>query len=586
MRAVAYARYSDEDLQRDESIEDQVRVCKERIEREGWTFLNYYADHGKSGSNVLLRPNVQQLVQDALANKFDVVVLEDLDRLSRDQEDTAGIYKRMQFAEVQIFTLADGFITDLHVGLKSTMNAIQLKQIGQKVRRGQRGRVEAGKMAGGNAYGYKVVKKLDPEGNLLRGNREIIDDEARIVRRIMEEYAAGHSPRSICVRLNKEGIPGPSGKAWTQSTINGNRRRGNGILNNELYIGQIVYNRQRFVKDPDTGKRVSRLNPEDQWVRQEVLHLRIVSDKLWQAVKSRQKKLDVKKPTFWKAQRPRNLFSYLLKCGECGGGYGMTCKTHLGCSGARNTGLCDNRLTIDRVKLEQQILGALRTHLMDPALCKAFCEEYTKELNRIRMNHNATLNGYRKEYEKIEREQEKLVQSILDGVPGSVLKEQGLWIEKRKAELEALLADTQEAPSLFHPSMAQRYHEEVQRLIESLNEEDHRAEAAELIRSLIDKVVLTPDNERQSLVIDLHGDLAGILSVATGEAHKTIAENLNKTLGDPSGPPEDSADALDQIGKQRKLVAGERSQLKLRTEYEKQNKLVAGGGFEPPTFRL
>ena len=162
MRAVIYARYSS-DLQRDASIEDQIRVCKKRIESEGWILTNCYTDHAISAAN-LLRPGIQSLLQGAMDNQFDVVVAEDLDRISRDQEDTAGVYKRMQFAEIEIFTLADGFITDLHVGLKGTMNAIQLKQLGQKVRRGQQGRAIAGKSPGGNAYGYKVVLQFDAQG--------------------------------------------------------------------------------------------------------------------------------------------------------------------------------------------------------------------------------------------------------------------------------------------------------------------------------------------------------------------------------------------------------------------------------------
>ncbi|MEM7172433.1 MAG: recombinase family protein [Pseudomonadota bacterium] len=585
MRGAIYSRYSS-DLQRDESIEDQIRVCKERLEKEGWQLVGTYADHAETGSN-LLRPGIQSLVQDAMAGKFDVVVTEDLDRISRDQEDTAGIYKRLQFGEVEIFTLADGFITDLHVGLKSTMNAIQLKQIGQKVRRGQRGRVEAGKIPGGNAYGYRVINKLDADGNLLRGDREIIDEEAAVVVRIMEEYVTGHSPRAIAVKLNKEGIPGPSGKAWSQSTINGNRRRGNGILNNELYIGQIVYNRQRFIKNPNTGKRVARLNPEDQWVRQKMPELRIVSNDLWQGVKERQKKLDTAKPSFWTAQRPRNLFSYLLKCGDCGAGFSMISASHLGCSAARNKGTCDNRLTMHREQLEQQILGALRHHLMDPALCKVFCKEYTKELNRIRMKYNAVLSGYQVEYKKVEAEQQKLVQSILDGVPGSVLKEKGLWIEKRKAELEQLLENTEEAPTLLHPNMAGRYHEEIQRLIESLNVEEHRTEAAELIRSLIEKVTLTPNADESGLVVDLHGDLAGILSLATGQAQSEINGHLSETLSQPGDAGKEPTGMPLAAGSQDKLVAGECSQLNLRSgNLSLQDKLVAGAGFEPATFRL
>jgi site-specific DNA recombinase len=85
--------------------------------------------------------------------------------------------------------------------------------------------------------------------------------QAEVVERIFRDYASGTSPRAIAFGLNREGVPGPRGSAWAQSTINGNRQRGTGVLNNELYIGRLVWNRLEYVKDPDTGKRVSRLNP-------------------------------------------------------------------------------------------------------------------------------------------------------------------------------------------------------------------------------------------------------------------------------------------------------------------------------------
>ena len=105
------------------------------------------------------------------------------------------------------------------------------------------------------------MRGLSPEGRPLTGERRINAQEAAIVRRIFEDYAAGVSPRAIAKRLNAEGVPGPRRK-WGPSTIHGNRQRGTGILNNELYIGRLVWNRLRYVKDPETGKRVSRLNPE------------------------------------------------------------------------------------------------------------------------------------------------------------------------------------------------------------------------------------------------------------------------------------------------------------------------------------
>ena len=196
------------------------------------------------------------------AGQFDCVVAEALDRLSRDQEDIAAIYKRLRHADIRLFTLAEGEISELHVGLKGTMNALFLSDLAQKTRRGQRGRVEAGKIPGGNSYGYRIVRRLLDDGSLAAGEREIDPEQAAIVRRIFEEYARGVSPRQIAARLNSERVcSSPRGGQWNASTINGNRQRRNGILNNELYVGRITYNRQRFVKDPDTAKRVARLNP-------------------------------------------------------------------------------------------------------------------------------------------------------------------------------------------------------------------------------------------------------------------------------------------------------------------------------------
>ena len=85
-----------------------------------------------------------------------------------------------------------------------------------------------------------------------------------------------------------EKIAGPSGRSWGASTIHGHRVRGTGILNNDLYIGRVVWNKLRYQKDPATGKRVSRLNPEKDWIVKERPELRIVPDDLWQDVKDRQ----------------------------------------------------------------------------------------------------------------------------------------------------------------------------------------------------------------------------------------------------------------------------------------------------------
>ncbi len=110
MRVAIYARYST-DNQRVASIADQFRVCRLHAEKQGWKIVEEYSDQAISGSTLILRPGIQALVDDALRGRFDLVLAEALDRLSRDQEDIAGLYKRLRFAGVPMVTLAEGDIT-------------------------------------------------------------------------------------------------------------------------------------------------------------------------------------------------------------------------------------------------------------------------------------------------------------------------------------------------------------------------------------------------------------------------------------------------------------------------------------------
>src|SRR5262249_40183006 len=151
--------------------EDQLRLCRERADKQGWAVIGEYSDRAISGAS-LVRPGIQSLIQEVLGGGFDVVLAEALDRISRDLGDVAGFFKRMAFAGVKIVTLAEGEITELHVGLKGTMNQLFLKDLGDKTRRGLRGRVEAGKAGGGLCYGYNVIKRNDASGAPVHGERE------------------------------------------------------------------------------------------------------------------------------------------------------------------------------------------------------------------------------------------------------------------------------------------------------------------------------------------------------------------------------------------------------------------------------
>ena len=551
MRAVIYARYSS-DLQSEASIEDQAHNCRSRIDAEGWELIDTYSDRAVSGASTL-RPGYQQLLMDARAGLIDVIVAEALDRLSRDQEDIAALYKQLTFAGVKLITLAEGEINELHVGLKGTMNALFLKDLAQKTHRGLAGRVRDGKSGGGRAYGYDVIKALDEAGNPIRGDQRVNEQEAAIVRRIFQEYVHGKSPRAIAITLNRENVAGPSSKGWTPSTIIGNRKRGTGILNNQLYVGKRVWNRLRFRRDPETRKRVSQLNPPEEWIVADVPELRIIDDDQWtrtqvhQESRARETRPDTKRGPDWRQRRPKHLFSGLIKCAACGGGMTLTSRIYYGCATSRNKGMCENRLTMRLDRLEEAVLQGLQERLLTPELTKTFVREYTREVNRLRAEATATHDGTRQRLTTLNRQIANIVDTVAVGRASPALLDRLEKLETEKDHLERDLAGPAPEPVRFHPNVADLYVSKVNGLREALNEDGPREEAAEILRSLVDEIRLhSIDGE---LKIELIGDLATLLFFA-GETEKA-----NKKPGSRGKPG--------------------------RTKW-----LVAGVGFEPTTFRL
>jgi len=523
-RVAIYARYSD-DKQSAHSIEDQVRICRLHADKADWRVVNTYSDAAISGSTVILRPGVQALLRDALAGEFDVVLAEALDRLSRDQEDIAGLFKRLRFAGVPIVTLSEGEVSELHVGLKGTMNALFLKDLGAKTHRGIRGRVEAGKVGCGNAYGYKVVREIDAAGKVTTGEREIIPYEAEVVRRIFRDYVAGKSPRQIAIDLNRDGVAAPQGGHWTDVSIRGNRALGSGILNNEFYVGQMVWNRRRRMKNPDTGRTAHRMNPEAEWVRVAAPQLRIIEDALWNAARARQATLiqvfeEAKAGGLDNLQaasanrRPKTLLSGLLECGVCGGTVAKRGNNRFGCVSHIMGRGCTNGRTINRDTLEVRVLAGLRDKLMAPDVMAEAMRAYITETNRLNHHRRANREADLMRLEKARKAIAGIVTAIEDGHYSRPLMER---LKTLEADADAIELGLNQAPldvPDVHPNVAELYRRKVERLTEALNDPDDRTEAATALRGLIDKIVLTPGAKRGEISAQLFGDLETVLAWA------------------------------------------------------------------------
>ena len=534
-RVAIYARYSS-DNQSEASIDDQLRLCKERASKEDWSLIECYSDRAISGAS-LIRSGVQSLIADALTGRFDIILVEALDRLSRDQEDIAGIYKRMEFAGVKIITLSEGEINQLHVGLKGTMNALFLKDLADKTRRGLRGRVEAGKSGGGNSYGYDVIKSFDDNGKALTGDRRINKAEAQIIRRIFTDFADGKSPRHIAHALNAEGIPGPRARSWTGSTIRGHHKRGTGILNNELYMGKLVWNKLHYRKDPDTGKRISRLNPKSDWIIKDVPELKFIDQELWGRVKARQGEIRVKYKDQIDAihesqrnnrlnntHRHKHLLSGLLTCGSCGGRYSIICQNRYGCFNHTHRGNCPQSRSIMRTEIEDRVLTGLKDKLLHPDVVHRMIKYMQEEANRLQREKHQSYDLKQNELAKVEKQIDRLVMSIANGTDIPSMHDLLFKLEEQKQALKDFL--DKEPPRLpdLHPGLADVYRDKVIHLTEALNSPDTIAEASGAIRALIDKIIITVSKQGKTEVA-LHGELDALLHFMTATKDQKTAEN-------------------------------------------------------------
>lgn len=539
MRAAIYARFSS-DRQSERSIDDQVALCRATCDQAGLIVVATYDDRAISGASTINRMGLQRLLRDARDHKFDVVVTEALDRLSRDQADLAGIHKRLRFLGIEIVTVQDGTASDIHIGVKGLLGQMYLRDLAQKTHRGQAGVVRDGRHNGGRSFGYRPVPGQP-------GVLTIDETEADIVRRIFGDYLRGHSPRDIAASLNREGIPGPRGPVWNASTIAGSRTRHNGLLQNELYAGIIVWNRQRFIKDPDTGKRVSRPNPPEQWMRAEAPQLRIIDEETWRATRTRQVQRG-NEGARHRTSRPRHLLSGLVRCGVCGGSYTLAGVLRgspaMRCSRMRETGTCSNRETISMAELEDRVLTAIERDLASPEALT----ELVREFHRARNARAADAAGRRQaiaaRLAKLHSEIERTVDAIVEAGISAALKQR---LAAQEAERDALEAEQQAiaAPPLtMHPRAAEQLGARIGKLKQWLAQGDaeHRDRAFAAIREIIDHIVVHPTERKKPVDLEVHGQLATLLG-----------------LSDATAGSEDP-----------KTVEA----------------LVAGIGFEPMTFRL
>ncbi len=514
MRVAIYARYSS-DLQDRRSIGDQIALARARADRDGWTVVEVYSDAAISGSFLHTRPGLLDLMVGAKERRFDAVLTESLDRLSRDQADMIGLHKRLTHWGIKIVTLADGEVNKLHVGIKSLVNSIFLDDLAQKTRRGQIGRVREGRFPGGRCYGYDNVP-----GDASK--RVINEAQAAVVRRIYQEYVDGRSAIQIATRLNAEGVPSPFGGHWNASTINGSRARASGIISNPLYAGRAIWNRQRFVKDPETGKRTPKVNPQAEWIEVQVPELAIIGEELFAAAMAKRSRF-ADKPIVQR-RRPKHLLSGLVHCGCCGGSMIVAQRERFGCSNALNKGTCDNRRPIRIDEIQERVLAVLKAQLLAPDVVAAAVEAYRKRRNELATAAAGRRRQAQKDLAAVDRKIAGIISAIEAGGDPRALAQRINALEAERREIASALPDESRSSVVqLHPRAADRYRAKVVEIQEALaGGRDVDVSALAAARDLIDRIVVKPGAKYAPQGLELVGNLAVLLADDPEPSQSTI----------------------------------------------------------------
>jgi site-specific DNA recombinase len=534
-RAALYARFSS-DLQKDRSIDDQLAVCQAVAKRDELKIVATFNDRAKSGASMFERDGLLEMMTAAKANQFDVVIVESLDRLSRDQEDMAGIFKRLSFHGVEITTANEGATTPMHVGIRGIVSSMFLADLGAKVKRGHNGRVREGKFPGAVVYGYdRILGKP--------GERQINPEQAKIVVRIFREYASGLSPRTIAENLTRDGILTPSGaKVWNhQSFIGGRLKRG--MIGNPIYAGKIVWNTARTILNPDTGRKTKRAAPDADRISTQVPHLRIVDQALWDAANKVRSERAVAKfgPTGKVARRKHishsgHLLGGLLRCGACGGHMRIAQVSRDGgprvaCASAHQHGTCEHRKSYDLTTLTAGVIDGIRDRLLNPKqISEAMKALHTRFQERTRQD-NRDLETARKQLNRVEVQISRLVDAIADSdqpVKPLVAKLDALEGERASLAERLRLLEAEGNVVRLHPQAVDTYCKNMEQLHRALCNADAAMtpENRTALRMVFDSIVVHPTAKRMPYEFTPYARLGAILGVDLAPAKRPAAQIL------------------------------------------------------------
>ena len=494
------------------SIDEQNIKIREYCEREGHEIYNLYEDRGISGKNITNRPGIKQLLQDATENKFDLVIVWKLNRISRKLLDILNIVELLNKHNIAFRSLTENFETEtpsgkLQLNIMGAIGEFERETIAENVKMGLLARAKEGRWNGGVVLGYDLVE-LNNEGKKRKNTvLKINEKEANTVRRIFELYSQGHGYKAVVNRINKEGHKTKRNGEFAVSTVKE-------ILQNPVYIGKIRYN----VRQDWSKKRRNNINANP--ILSDGIHEPIIDVETWNKVQVILKERSKKHNKVYDCEFP---LTGILKCPVCGAGMTINRSTakrkdgtrrineYYSCGNWKNKGTAVCNSNSIRVEVaDEYVLNKIMELINNESILK-------KVVDNINQNKSTKLKPILEQLEQVNKEIEKLtskksknIELFEDGIVDKSelsirVKSINDDIEKLKYREQELKQDLQLAEG--DPIPFDIVNEVMKRFKEVFFEMSTSQQRKQLIHLLVSKITINKEREIDSIEIQINDDV-------------------------------------------------------------------------------
>ncbi|MDM0599604.1 recombinase family protein [Clostridium perfringens] len=528
-----YCRVStEEQSENGYSIDEQERLLEEWCKKMGYVIYKCYSDRGISGKNIKDRPALKELLSDAKAGKFDMVISWKINRVSRKLEDVLKIVNILEKNNITFKSYSEPFETDTPAGrmqfqMMALIGEFERGTIAQNVKMGMIAKAKSGNWCGGRVLGYDLVPNNSPEEEKKGKNKlEINEKEAEIVRFIFNEYSKGKGYKAITNQINKLGYKTKKGNNFSVGSIRD-------ILTNPVYIGEIRYN----VRQNWSEKRRRNINPNP--IRVKGKHEAIIDRELWDKVQLILESKKGKPSRIYDGEYP---LTGILRCPKCGAGMVISRTTNTLADGTKKriayyccgnwknkgTSVCNsNTIRVD--KANEYVFKKIEELVSNEAMIKAVVKNINKERKDKVKPAKRLLGDIDKELEKLDKRKRKIFEAYEDDI---LTKEE---FQTRKDELNEKIRILEEEKKPLLNTISEDVSEEIpyefikdvlMNFSKVLNSSVSREQQKKLLHMIISEITMNESREIESIKLNINDKLVEYLVKEGGVPIKGIPSSF------------------------------------------------------------